>query len=158
MSTTRAHGGTGLGLSVVRELVAAHHGTVGVTSKVARAGAVDTGRQDGGSCFTCVFPFHQPPSDSEVAGGEGATGPSTTAGTANAAAAMAAAVATAHGTGAMSFDNRARQRARLEEAEAALATVRDTLQCKVPCNKERVKQTQTHTPPPPSSACSRACC
>jgi signal transduction histidine kinase len=53
-STTRKHGGLGLGLAIVRHLVELHGGTVDATSK----------GQGQGSTFTLHLPIHQPTSPS----------------------------------------------------------------------------------------------
>jgi signal transduction histidine kinase/ActR/RegA family two-component response regulator len=59
---TRSHGGLGLGLAVVRDLVAAHRGTV----------HADRGGPHGGAAFTVRLPLHVNPPDTnpELAGSE----------------------------------------------------------------------------------------
>jgi signal transduction histidine kinase len=59
-STTRAHGGLGLGLAIVRHLVEAHGGTVSASS-----GGVGTG-----ATFTIAFPI-RPPETAETRGAAG---------------------------------------------------------------------------------------
>ena len=61
MSTTRKHGGTGLGLSLARQLMQAHHGSITVDSEMGK-----------GSTFTCYFPVRQP-RDAPADGGDGSS-------------------------------------------------------------------------------------
>eukprot|EP00961_Rhodomonas_salina_P111466 1499776-Rhodomonas_salina.2 len=65
MSATRQHGGAGLGLSIVKEVVEAHDGAVCMESHTEGAAR--------GSCFRCSFPVRQPDMELEAArSGEGA--------------------------------------------------------------------------------------
>mmetsp|Transcript_9085 Transcript_9085/g.22006 ORF Transcript_9085/g.22006 Transcript_9085/m.22006 type:complete len:1198 (+) Transcript_9085:177-3770(+) len=59
MSSTRSHGGTGLGLALVKNIMQAHGGSISVVSS--------TMPEDHGSCFSLTFPLDPPAEDTSRA-------------------------------------------------------------------------------------------